>query len=128
MPVFSPCGAKDPSLKEERKDLRSDPPLPKSDLPEFSEATEKQEFPRVNPVFPVEQAISHPVLVLGIIIFLEWFYECFFAFSLQAQGYSLPDLSQSTPGEILDYIRRHYVLIKTNEGYVLGRNTRKRAR
>ena len=47
---------------------------------------------------------------------------------LQAQGYSLPDLSQSTPGEILDYIRRHYVLIKTNEGYVLGRNTRKRAR
>lgn len=47
--------------------------------------------------------------------------------SLEAQGYSLPDLSQSTPGEILDYIRRHYVLIKTNEGYVLGRNTRKRA-
>ena len=46
----------------------------------------------------------------------------------QAQGYSLPDLSQSTPGEILDYIRRHYVLIRTGEGYVLGRNTRKRAR
>jgi len=44
-----------------------------------------------------------------------------------AQGYSLPDLSTSTPDEILDYIRRHYVLIKTNDGYILGRNTRKRA-
>merc|ERR550539_688768 len=44
-----------------------------------------------------------------------------------AQGYSLPDLSTSTPDEILDYIRRHYVLIKTSDGYILGRNTRKRA-
>ena len=28
----------------------------------------------------------------------------------------------------MDYIRRHYVLIKTSDGYILGRNTRKRAR
>ena len=46
----------------------------------------------------------------------------------QAQGYALPDLSTSSPNDILDYIRRHYVLIKTPEGYILGRNTRKRAR
>ena len=52
----------------------------------------------------------------------------FFVFRPQAQGYSLPDLSTSTPDEILDYIRRHYVLIKTSDGYILGRNTRKRAR
>ena len=50
----------------------------------------------------------------------------FFAL-IQAQGYALPDLSNSSPGEILDFIRRHYVLIKTNDGYILGRNTRKRA-
>lgn len=37
---------------------------------------------------------------------------------------SFPDPSTTSPSEIADYLRRHYVLIKTKEGYILGRNAR----